>query len=157
LLGGPETTGALFVAEPERLRVARPSYFSQQSHEPDGSFEPWPGARRFDATWIPSALMCGLLAALALGPAWRFERAAATAERCRGLLAAAGEDVVVPAERATLVSWRPRDEETSAVVERLAAADVVVRDLPGTGLVRASIGWWTSDGDLDRLVAALAP
>ena len=32
----------------------------------------------------------------------------------------------------------------------------VVRDLPGTGLVRVSVGWWTSDEDLDRLpVAAL--
>ena len=156
-LCGPETTGALVVADPERLRVARPSYFSQQSHEADGSFEPWPGARRFDATWIPSALMSGLLAALSLGPVWRFERAAATAERCRELLAAAGQDVVVPADRATLVSWRPRDEETSAVVERLAAAEVVVRDLPRTGLVRASIGWWTSDDDVDRLVTGLAP
>jgi selenocysteine lyase/cysteine desulfurase len=33
---------------------------------------------------------------------------------------------------------------------------VVVRDLPRTGLVRASIGWWTSDEDVDRLLAALA-
>ncbi|HUF01335.1 MAG TPA: aminotransferase class V-fold PLP-dependent enzyme [Gaiellaceae bacterium] len=154
-LCGPETTGALVLADPERLRVARPSYFSQQSHEPDGAFEPWPGARRFDATWIPSALMSGLLTALSLRPEWRFERAAATAERCRRLLAESGEDVVLPAERATLVSWRPRGEETSPIVARLAAADVIVRDLPGTGLVRASVGWWTSDDDVDRLVAAL--
>jgi L-cysteine/cystine lyase len=155
-LCGPEATGALVVADPERLRIARPSYFSQESYDPDGAFEPWPGARRFDATWIPVALMSGLLAAISLRPASRFERAAATAERCRELLAAAGEDVVTPSERATLVSWRPRGEETSAVVERLAAADVIVRDLPGTGLVRASIGWWTSDDDVDRLLAALA-
>jgi selenocysteine lyase/cysteine desulfurase len=30
-----------------------------------------------------------------------------------------------------------------------------VRDLPGRGLVRASVGWWTSDDDVDRLVSAL--
>lgn len=155
-LCGPETTGALVLADPERLRVARPSYFSQRSHEADGRFEPWPGARRFDATWIPSALMSGLLAALAELPEWRFERAAATAERCRRMLADAGQEVVLPRERATLVSWRPRGEETADVVQRLAAAGVVVRDLPGTGLVRASIGWWTSDEDVDRLLAALA-
>ena len=41
-------------------------------------------------------------------------------------------------------------------MERLAAASVVVRELPGRDLVRASVGWWTSDDDLDRLVAALA-
>jgi L-cysteine/cystine lyase len=154
-LCGPESTGALVVADPERLRVARPSYFGQQSYEPDGSFEPWPGARRFDPHWIPVAFMSGLLAALGLQPEWGCERAFATAERCRALLVDAGHDVVIPEERATLVAWRPAGEETTAVVARLLDAGVVVRELPGTGLVRASVGWWTSDEDLDRLVEAL--
>ena len=39
-LCGPDSTGALVVADPERLRVARPSYFSQTAYEPSGSFEP---------------------------------------------------------------------------------------------------------------------
>ena len=155
-LCGPDSTGALLVADPERLLVARPSYFSQQEHEPDGSFAPWPGARRFEPGWLPTAALAGLLAALELQPAWRFERALDTAERCRSLLGDADHDVVVPEERATLVAWRPREEEPAAVVERLARAGVVVRELPGTGLVRASVGWWTSDEDLDRLVGALA-
>jgi hypothetical protein len=30
-----------------------------------------------------------------------------------------------------------------------------VREVPRTGLVRASVGWWTSEGDLERLVDAL--
>jgi L-cysteine/cystine lyase len=154
-LCGPEATGALVVAEPERLQVARPSYFSQQDYEPDGSFDPWPGARRFDPCWVPSALMSGLREAIALRPEWRFERAAATAARCRELLLAAGQDVVEPGSPATLVSWRPHAEEPEAVVARLAAAGVIVRDIPRTGLVRASIGWWTSGEDLDRLAAAL--
>jgi L-cysteine/cystine lyase len=155
-LCGPESTGGLVVADSERLRVARPSYFSQQAYRPDGDFVPWPGARRFDPIWIPSALMSGLLAAIELRPEWRFERAAQTAERCRALLADAGQDVVTPPERAMLVSWRPEGEEPESVVARLAAAGVVVRDLPGTGLVRASIGWWTSDDDLRRLVEGVA-
>ena len=154
-LCGPEATGALVVADPDGLRVARPSYFSQREYQPDGAFTPWPGARRFDPMWVPSALMSGLRAAVDLLPEWGFERAALTAERCRGLLRDARQDVVVPAERATLVSWRVYGEASEAVVGRLAAAGVVVRDLPGTGLVRASVGWWTSDEDLDRLVAAL--
>ena len=156
-LCGPESTGALVVADPERLRVARPSYFAQKRYEPDGSFEPWPGARRFDPNWVPVAFMSGLLAALGCRPAWAFEHAREMAERCRTLLAEAGHDVVTPAERATLVSWRPAGEQTAAIVERLCEAGVVVRDLPGTGLVRASIGWWTSEEDLQRLVAGLAP
>jgi L-cysteine/cystine lyase len=155
-LCGPESTGALVVADPERLRVAWPSSFSQQEYRPDGAFVPWPGARRFDPSWLPAASMSGLLAALHLQPEWRFVRAARTAESCRTLLADAGQDVVSPPERATLVSWRPEGEEPEAVVARLAAAGVVVRDLPGTGLVRASVGWWTSEADLERLVERVA-
>ena len=154
-LCGPESTGALVVAEPERMRVARPSYFSQQSYERDGSFEPWPGARRFDPNWIPSALMAGLLAAVRLRPEWRFERAATMAERCRELLAGAGADVIVPDSPATIVSWRPEGEAPADIVAGLAAVGVVVRDIPKTGLVRASVGWWTSEDDLQRLVAGL--
>jgi L-cysteine/cystine lyase len=156
-LCGPESTGALVVAEPDRLRVARPSYFAQRRYEPDGTFEPWPGARRFDPNWVPLAFMSGLLAALDLRPKWGFERAHELAERCRELLAAAGQDVVTPPERATLVSWRPEGEETAAVVQRLFEEGVVVRDLPRTGLVRASVGWWTNEDDLERLVAGLEP
>ena len=154
-LCGPESTGALVVADPERLRVARPSYFGQQRYQPDGSFDPWPGARRFDPHWVPVAFMSGLLAALDSRPEWGFERARATTLRSHNLLLEAGHDVVTPSESATLIAWRPDAEETTAVVARLAQAGVIVRDLPGTGLVRASVGWWTSDQDLDRLVEAL--
>jgi L-cysteine/cystine lyase len=154
-LCGPEGTGALVVAEPEALAVGRPSYLSQQRHEPDGAFEPKPGAARFDPNLTPHALVAGLRAALRAQPEWRYERAAAAAGRCRELLRDAGADVVVPEERATLVSWRVPVEESAAVVARLAEAGVIVRDLPGRGLVRASVGWWTSDEDLERLVAGL--
>ncbi len=154
-LTGPDGTGALVVAEPEELRVGRPSYLSQASYEADGAFEPRPGAARFDPNFTPPALVAGFLAALGVHPEWRFERAAATAERCRELLREAGAEIVVPDECATLVSWRVPVEESADVVARLADAEVIVRELPGRGLVRASVGWWTSDDDLERLVAAL--
>ena len=77
------------------------------------------------------------------------------AERFRRSLAEAGCDVVVPDDRATLVSWRVPVDESAGVVARLAEADVIVRDLPGRGLVRASVGWWTNDDDLERLLAGL--
>jgi selenocysteine lyase/cysteine desulfurase len=64
-------------------------------------------------------------------------------------------DVVVPDGCATLVSWRVPADESAALVARMAEAGVIVRDLPGRGLARASVGWWTSDEDLERLVAAL--
>ena len=154
-LCGPEGTGALVVADPDGLRVGRPSYLAQQAYEPDGSFDPKQGAARFDPNLTPAALVAGLRAALQAVPEWAYARAAETAERCRELLAQAGHDVVVPEARATLVSWRVPADESADVVARLFDAGVIVRDLPGRGLVRASVGWWTNDDDLERLVTAL--
>jgi L-cysteine/cystine lyase len=150
-LCGPDATGGLVVADPERLRVARPSYFSQTAYEDTGSFEPAAGAARFDPGWIATSSLAGLVSALELPPEWRFERAAEQASRCRTLL----EPLVdVEASGATLVAFHA--EDPPALVEKLFAAGVVVRDLPGTGLVRVSCGWWTSDEDLERLSLAIA-
>jgi L-cysteine/cystine lyase len=154
-LCGPEGTGALVVAEPESLRVARPSYLSQRDYEADGTFTVKDGAARFDPNVTPTAAVAGLRTAIAAIPEWAFDRASELAERFRARLAAGGHDVVVPAQRATLVSWRVPADESADVVSRLADSGVIVRDLPGRGLVRASVGWWNDEADLDRLVAAL--
>lgn len=153
-LCGPDATGALVVREPERLTVTSPSYFAQTAYEPDGAYEPQAGGRRLEQGWWSQGTLRAMLAALSLRPDWCFERAWEAAERCRALLAERVE-VVTPAERATLVSFRPDGEEPADVVSRLHAVGVHVRELPGRGLVRASCGWWTSHDDLDRLVAAL--
>ncbi|MGH3030327.1 MAG: aminotransferase class V-fold PLP-dependent enzyme [Gaiellaceae bacterium] len=150
---GPDATGCLYVA-PERveeLRLALPSYLSWQHPK----YEPKPDAARFDPGWIPAASLAGLRAALAFGAEVgeeRFAGARAMAERCRELLTERVEVVTEP-EQATLVTFRAN--EPDALVARLAEADVVVRDLPGTGWVRVSCGWWTSDEDLERLVRVL--
>lgn len=149
-LCGPDATGALVVADPERLRVARPSYFSQSAYEPSGSFEPAAGAARFDPGWIPTASLAGFLTALQLPPDWRFHRAKEMANRCREVLE---RHVELVSGDATLVAFGA--EDPPAVVARLAEADVAVRELPGTGLVRVSCGWWTDEDDLARLAAAL--
>jgi len=152
-LCGPDATGALVVRDPERLRVAWPSYLSQQGYDETGAFEPRPGAPRFDGGWIPAASLAGLEAALDCMPEWAYERARAAADRCRALLAERVE-VITERDQATLVSFVPDGDAAEAVV-RLYEAGVVVRDLPRTGWLRASCGWWTSDDDLARLVSAL--
>ena len=46
--------------------------------------------------------------------------------------------------------------DTTALVRDLHdGAGVIVRDLPGTGTLRASVGWWNDEDDLARLVGAL--
>jgi len=153
-LCGPDPSGALFVRDPERLRVTLPSMFSQQSYEPDGAFVPKDGARRFDAGWIGAPSLAGLEAALGVHPDWRYEGAATAAARCRELLEPLGE-VVTPAGQSTLVSFRPAGDPTE-LVAALGERGVIVRELPGRNLVRASCGWWTSEDDLRRLADGLA-
>jgi L-cysteine/cystine lyase len=152
-LCGPDLTGALSVRDPDSLRLAQPSYLSQREyHLGKVTFEPHEGADRFDTHFTPLAVTAGLLASFELHPEWRFERAAEASARCRELLAERVEVVTEPGH-ANLVSFRAADPE--ATVARLAENGVIVRDLPSTGLVRVSCGWWTSDEDLNRLVAAL--
>jgi L-cysteine/cystine lyase len=152
-LCGPDASGALFVRDPERLQVRLPSVFAGQSHEADGSFVPKDGARRFDAGWIGTPTLASLEAALGVHPEWRYEGAAGAAALCRELLAPLVE-VVTPAGHSTLVSFRPPGDPTE-LVAALEEQDVVVREMPGLDLVRASCGWWTSEGDLGRLADGL--
>jgi L-cysteine/cystine lyase len=153
-LCGPSPTGGLYVRDPDRLGVGMPSYFSQDGYEPDGRFTPKAGAARFDPAWISPAFMAGLEAAIAARPEWAFERAAEAAARCRELLTARVEVVTEP-KQATLVAFRPNGP-AEAVAASLLERGVIVRDLPGTGWVRVSCGYWTSDEDLERLADALA-
>jgi L-cysteine/cystine lyase len=151
---GPAATGCLYVRGDrfEELSVRFPSYLSWQLPE----YELVESAQRYEGGWSPAASVAGLLASLDFADEAgeeRFSHAREIAERCRELLGERGADVVTEPGQATLVSFRAADPPD--VVSRLAAEGVVVRDLPGTGLVRASCGFWTSEDDLDRLVRGL--
>jgi selenocysteine lyase/cysteine desulfurase len=98
-------------------------------------------------------MLAGWEAALDLRPEWSFERAAAITEQCRNLLAEKHQVIGEPGQ-GTLVSFVPPADPAETVAE-LYRAGVVVRELPGTGWVRASCGWWTNEDDLDRLAAGL--
>jgi L-cysteine/cystine lyase len=152
-LCAPEPTGALYVRDPESVRILAPSSFSQASYEPTGAFIPKEGASRFDSGWIGMPTLVGLITALGAHPAWRYDRAAETAASCAELL---GEhvEVVTPPGHSTLVSFRP-PHDPAELVQQLEARGVLVRELPGRNLVRVSCGWCTSADDLQRLVDGL--
>jgi L-cysteine/cystine lyase len=153
-LCGPEPLGALYVRAPEDLPITIPSYFAQTAIQKDGSFVPRAGAARFDAGWLATPALAGLETAIASAPSWRFERAAEIAQACRAALAERYEVVGEPGQ-STLVSFvAPGD--AAEVALRLYDRGVIVRDLPGTGLVRASCGWWSNEEDIERLVENIA-
>lgn len=152
-LCGPDSTGALYVREPERLRIACPTYFSQDAYDETGAFTPKAGAARFDGGWIPTPSLAGLEAALGTIPHWAAHHAADIAARCWTMLADRFRVVTAPGQ-ATLVSFVAQGDPAETVA-RLFEQGVVVRDLPATGWLRVSCGWWTSDTDLERLLGAL--
>jgi L-cysteine/cystine lyase len=156
---GPDGSGCLYVRAEvaEGLDPPWPSYVSLSEPARASELIAHEGARRFDMGVPAGPPTAWSLAALELlqeaGLDWVTTRAADSAERLAGMLAERGLDVA-PRGRTTLVSWRSETAEED--VERLAADGIVVRYLPGMNLVRASVGAWTSDEDLERLVARAA-
>jgi selenocysteine lyase/cysteine desulfurase len=61
---------------------------------------------------------------------------------------------VAPRGNSTLVSFAVDDPP--AVLERVLAAGIVMRDLPRTPYLRASVGAWTADEELDRVIEVVA-
>ncbi len=154
-LCGPENSGCLFV-RPEclpEMEIAWPGYGSlADPHDPLDS-PPAEGAARFDHGFPPGIRSVWALASLAVlndaGWGWIHSRAAELAARLAAALSARGI-TVSPRGRSTLVSWQATDPE--AEVARLAADGLVVRSIPASGLVRASVGAWSSEAELDKLV-----
>jgi L-cysteine/cystine lyase len=143
-LCGPETTGALYVADHEPLRPQIQSYAASARTD----------AGRLALVHVAPAMIAGLLAAVEDLPDWGFERAAALVARCRGALLGAGVEVRTAAGQGTLVSFRvPGDP--AAVVKAADAEWIVIRNLPD-GWLRASIGWWNNEADIARLVGFIS-
>ena len=155
-LCGPDSTGALYVRDPDALRPRLVAYPSAETYDiGEGTWEPKAGARRFDTAFAPATSLVGLEAALADLPNGRFARALELTERCRSILGERGHEVVSSAGQATLVSFRFAGD-TAEAAAALYERGVIVRELAGTGLLRASVGWWNDETDLDRLADALA-
>ena len=153
-LCGPDATGGLYVRDPERLHVALPTYFSQDGYDVDGAYTPKRGAARFDSGWIPTASLAGLDAALQTVPHWAAHHSAEISARCHTRLMERFRVVTAPGQ-ANLVSF-VADGNAAETAARVFEHGVVIRDLPGTAeWLRVSCGWWTSDGDLDRLLGSL--
>jgi L-cysteine/cystine lyase len=158
-LCGPEGSGCLYV-RPERLDelvVPWPGYGSlADPHEPLG-FEPAEGVRRLDHGFPSGLRSAYALASLGVfaeaGWDWVHERAASLAASLAERLAEHGLEVG-PRGRSTLVSWKTDNADDE--VARLAAAGIVVRSIPAFDLVRASVGAWSSEEDLERLVALVS-
>jgi selenocysteine lyase/cysteine desulfurase len=108
-----------------------------------------PDARRLSVGFPLAHHVDWALAALdVLGRPGLAQVQARAADLADGLAGRLGSRVK-PRGRSTLVTWEVEDPE--AEVARLAAAGFAIRELPGTGTVRASVGAWSSEPALERL------
>ena len=150
-LCGPNGLGYLYARaeQARRLIPAWPAYGNLADSTRALELDLHPDARRLTVGFPAAHHVDWALASLdvleAAGWAGVHERAAELAQRLADRL---GERVK-PRGRSTLVTWEVDDPEGE--VDRLRAAGFVVRDLPGQGTVRASVGAWSDEAALDRL------
>jgi L-cysteine/cystine lyase len=155
-LCGADGTGMLYLADRERVAFTAPAYlgFETPSAGLESGFHD--DARPYDTPTLPrEGVVTSLVAAReleAFGWDALFERAHDLAGRLAGELESRDRRVG-RRSRTTLVAWE--DDDPEATVARLAQRDVLIRFLPGTPYLRASVGAWTDETDLDRLLEAL--
>lgn len=157
-LCGADGTGMLYL-EPgfgERVHALGPGYMAFEKTDMGFDSPLHDDARRHDTTALPREGVALSLAAFEVLDAagWEHvhargpELAATLVERLRerGI-------TVTPRADTTLVTFENADPEAARL--RLAEAGVLLRNLPGTPFLRASVGAWNDESDLDRLLELL--
>jgi L-cysteine/cystine lyase len=156
---GPDGTGSLWVtpALRRRLAVTRRGYGSLADPNSGLRAQVHEDGRAFDALSLSAeGLACALAAVQVLEQAgWRaiWERGTQLAARLAEMLELGGLEVA-PRGVSTLVSFTVQDPEQERV--RLAEQGVIVRNIPDRPWLRASVGAWNDEHDLERLVGTLS-
>jgi selenocysteine lyase/cysteine desulfurase len=158
-LCGPVGTGYLYVREDRLgdLTPARPNFgtLADPTRPLDSPFRD--GAAGHDTGLLPTHHSSWALASLdsleQAGIQSVLERGPTLAARLAELLDGNGL-TVAPRGRSTLVSWEAEHPERESA--RLLEQGFLLRHLPGTPYVRASVGAWSTEEELERLAAAAA-
>jgi selenocysteine lyase/cysteine desulfurase len=156
---GPEGSGVLYIRRDQldEITTPWPGYGSVADGKDALNSGPAEDAARVDHGFPPGMRSAWALASLRVlegaGWEWVHDRAATLAASLADRLAERGLEVG-PRGRSTLVSWKTDDPD--AEVARLAEQGVVVRSILSHGLVRASVGAWSSEEELDQLVSLAA-
>jgi selenocysteine lyase/cysteine desulfurase len=158
-LCGPNGSGYLYVRAERTAELGAPwpGYTTVADNTDPFDPELHGDARRLDIGFPPADHVAWALASLDVLEGAGLEalqrRAIELAGRLAGRFAERGLRVA-PRGESTLVSYETADPKAEVV--RLRGEGIIVRDLPGTSYVRASVGGWTSEQDLDRLVSLAA-
>ncbi len=155
---GPVGSGMLWISPAwrERVLASAPTYVNLEVPAAGMAARAWADGRAHDTVAMSLETATAALVAHDALAAFGFDRLHA---RARGLaadvaaaLAAAGREIA-PRGDTTLVSWGSDDPAADAA--RLAQTGVVVRGFHGLPLLRASVGAWNDQDDVERLLAGV--
>ncbi len=157
-LCGADGTGLLYLdpAFGERVAALGAGYMAFEKTDMGLDSPLHADARRHDTTALPREGVALSLAAFEVLEAAGWDhvhaRGPQLARTLVEMLHARGVEVA-PRADTTLVTFT--DADPDAARERLAEAGVLLRNLPGTPYLRASVGAWNDRSDLDRLLELL--
>ena len=158
-LCGPSGTGGLYV-RPDSIDAIAPAWPNYMTRDRRSEGSPlWPAGRRFDVGTVTLGALAGLVASVAVRQELGIEAGAARALELAARLRVQLHDVpgvepIAVDRPSSLVAFQvggDPDEIGKGLEER----GVLVRSVPGRPWVRASVGPWNDEGDLDRLADGL--
>jgi L-cysteine/cystine lyase len=159
---GPEGVGALYVSE-ERLPDLQPTFSGWRGIRTDqngqiiGLEE---GAIRFETATAPFPLLSGLRKAIEIHDRWgnpseRYEQIIKQASRLKsGLSSIDGVQCNKFSQESGLVAFAIPAIPSATAVKRLESGNIILRSIPYPDCLRASVHYFTSDEEIDALVAA---
>jgi L-cysteine/cystine lyase len=157
---GPMGSGGLWV-RPELASEIVPPMPTFLSVEHDETHAYLPGAPRLDAGMIDPATLAGFTAAVEWveampgGRAQWTATAAAKVAAARDRLSRVSGLEVAPGDSGLLAITGELIHDPEAQATELVEAGVLVRSIPGTNYLRASVGAWTVLDDIEALIAGL--
>ena len=162
---GPEGMGAIAVAPGvrDRLLPSFGGFFSFETVDPAGAAVGWRDARRFESSNFHRPSIVGMARSIGwlsmfVGLDWIYERGAAMARLAADRLAAVpGVELVTPRDHmANLVTFRIVGWPAEAALDELGArVFAVARTVPHLDALRISVGFFTSEVELERFIEAV--
>jgi L-cysteine/cystine lyase len=162
---GPEGMGALVVAPSviERITPALGGWFSFERIDGRGDAAWWPNARRFEATGFHRPSVLGMARSIGwlsmfVGLDYVYRRGMAGAARAADRLAVIpGVTVLTPRHAmGTLVTFRIAGWSAEAALDELGSRSfAIARTIAGLDAVRISVGFFTTDDEMDRFVSTV--
>jgi L-cysteine/cystine lyase len=163
-LCGPDGTGALYVRK-EMLRLVLPTYVGSWSikHEEDFEWQLLDTAQRFEVGGRQTAAIAGQAAVLnwlekTVGHKWLFERILSLSGYAhKALREVPGLTILTPRPgESGLITFTLEGGDDAQIVTHLRDKyNIYIRNIPSTKSLRISTGFYNTEEEIDKLVAAL--